>query len=310
MKLIKCKPVRIPTIWAGCRLSVIRGYDCNEKIGIIREVCSYPGSENLIETCDYHDMNLRDLIDNHHQEIMGDDPSEHLLRAAYIDSSQDLSIQVHPNDEQAKLVNDYGKNECWYILDCGADASIIAGVSTDNLKEIRGSITNGTLDKYLIKIPVKPGDFAMIPAGLVHACGGNILALEVGSFGGITYRVYDYGRPRPLDIEKSLEVMDTSLRCELKHFPIEVITDSKTRNAIINKDFVVDIIDVSDGYEISDNKHYLVIVCIHNNCEVLTEDEHYHLEFTGSIIVPAIKTNVKIVGNARLLMCYRNPGSR
>ena len=213
---IRLEPVYKKAIWAGERLKKIRGLQ-EDGIGICREVCAYKGSENRVEEGQFKGCRIDQVIADYRRELMGPDDSGQLVRVAYMDTREDLSIQVHPNEDQAERIGDFEKSESWYILEADPGAYITAGVNCSDKATLRSAAESGDMEQYLVRIPVKAGDFAMIPAGLVHACGKNMLALEVGSFGGITYRLYDYGRGRPLDLDKGMEILDPSLRCELVH---------------------------------------------------------------------------------------------
>ena len=129
-------------------------------------------------------------------DILGPDYTLHeMLRLAYLDSQDALSIQVHPDDDYAKKHdNDFGKYESWYIIDALPNASLVAGTNISNQEIIKKALKNGTLDQYLQKWPVKKGDYIIIPQGMIHALGKGILALEIGTNSNTTYRFYDYQR--------------------------------------------------------------------------------------------------------------------
>ena len=136
MKPLRLEPVYKESIWAGSRLSKIRGLSA-PGIGIAREVCAYRGSENRVRDGEYAGQSIAELIREKGVQLMGDDASGQLVRVAYIDAREDLSVQVHPNEVQARAVGDYEKSEAWYILEAGEGASIIAGVNTADEKRLR-----------------------------------------------------------------------------------------------------------------------------------------------------------------------------
>ena len=103
MKPLRLQPVYIKTIWAGHTLHDIRSLP-EEGIGIAREVCAYKNSENLIAEGEYQGKSIKELIQEHHEELMGRDDSNQLIRAAYIDAIEDLSIQVHPKETDAAIL--------------------------------------------------------------------------------------------------------------------------------------------------------------------------------------------------------------
>lgn len=130
------------------------------------------------------------------------------LLVKYIFTSERLSIQVHPNDAEAEergLAG--GKEECWYILDAAPDATLGIGVreALDG-ERLRNAALSGEIERLMDWKPVKPGDFFFVPAGTVHAIGAGISLVEVQQNVDVTYRLYDYGRPRELHLEDGVAV--------------------------------------------------------------------------------------------------------
>ena len=126
-----------------------------------------------------------------------------------IQANETLSVQVHPDDDYARLhEHSAGKTECWYVLDAVPDAKIIYGLQKDYRRsELETAIRNNTLERCLCSVPVSKGDFIFIPAGTVHAIQGGLRLLEVQQSSDITYRLYDWGRPREVHIQKGLDVL-------------------------------------------------------------------------------------------------------
>lgn len=130
------------------------------------------------------------------------------LLVKYIFTSERLSIQVHPNDAQAVARGlARGKEEIWYILDCEPGATLgiglIAPLTPD---QFRAAAQDGSLEQWIDWKPVKPGDCYFIPAGTVHAIGAGITLAEIQQNADVTYRLYDYGRPRELHLEDGVAV--------------------------------------------------------------------------------------------------------
>ena len=140
-------------------------------------------------------------------EIWFDPPSEVAgLLVKFIFTDAALSVQVHPDDAQAPPGH-RGKNECWYILDAEPGATIAVGLEREmSGEELRAAALDGSIEDALARIEVAPGDFFSIPAGTIHAIGAGISLLEVQQNSDITYRLYDYGRPRELHLEDALRV--------------------------------------------------------------------------------------------------------
>ena len=139
------------------------------------------------------------------------DGAELPLLAKYIFTSERLTIQVHPNDEQARARGlAQGKNECWYILDAESDATLGLGLTHELERDaLREAALDGSIEELVEWQPVKPGDFFFVPAGTVHAIGGGISLLEFQQNADVTYRLYDYGRPRELHLEDAVAVANT-----------------------------------------------------------------------------------------------------
>lgn len=146
--------------------------------------------------------------------------NDYPLLVKLIQANDTLSVQVHPNDEYAKRVeNSLGKTECWYILDANPDATLVCGLNKNYTKqELQVAINNKKLEDCLQYVPVEKGDLVFIPAGTVHAIQGGIRLLEVQESSDITYRLYDWGRPRELHIEKGLEVTKCDAPNPVKKF--------------------------------------------------------------------------------------------
>ena len=132
------------------------------------------------------------------------------LLVKLIQADDTLSVQVHPNDEYAmKNENSPGKTECWYILDAKPGATLVCGLKkTYSPEEITDAISKNTLDDMLRYVPVKKGDFLFIASGTVHAIQGGLRLLEVQQPSDITYRLYDWGRPREMHITKGVAVIN------------------------------------------------------------------------------------------------------
>lgn len=123
-----------------------------------------------------------------------------------IDSAAPLSVQLHPDDAlAARVEGTLGKTEMWYILDCEEGATLYIGLSRDITgRRLRNALNNGTILEYMNAVKVKKGESYLVPAGTLHCIGAGITLLEVQENSAVTYRVYDYGRPRELHTQKAL----------------------------------------------------------------------------------------------------------
>jgi mannose-6-phosphate isomerase len=166
------------------------------------------------------------------------------LMIKYIFTSEKLSVQVHPSDEQARdagLLK--GKEECWYILDAEPGATVgIGTVEKLSDDELREASLSGSIEQLLDWKPVKVGDFFYISAGTVHAIGAGVSLIEIQQNSDITYRLFDYGRPRELHLDAGVGVSNAEPYADTfcQHFTIEtqrlVVDGPKFRLAITGGD--------------------------------------------------------------------------
>ena len=141
-------------------------------------------------------------------EVWFTDGAELPLLAKYIFTSERLSIQVHPDDEQARTRGlPRGKSECWYILDAEPGATLGLGLTREADKdELRATALDGSIEQLMDWRPVAAGDFVFVPSGTIHAIGAGISLLEFQQNSDVTYRLYDYGRPRELHLDDAVAV--------------------------------------------------------------------------------------------------------
>jgi mannose-6-phosphate isomerase len=139
-------------------------------------------------------------------KVVGDN---YPLLLKIIQANENLSVQVHPDDEYAKRVeNTYGKTECWYILDAEPGATLVCGLNKKYTKEeLQVAIKNTKIESCLRYVPVDKGDFVFIPSGTVHTIQKGIKLLEIQEPSVITYRLYDWERDRLIEVEKGIQVI-------------------------------------------------------------------------------------------------------
>ncbi|NLB36373.1 MAG: class I mannose-6-phosphate isomerase [Clostridiales bacterium] len=217
---LKLKPAVSSTIWGGRRLIdeySIKTDKCNAAEAWV--LSCHPSGQSVVENGELAGTPLGEIFARD-KSICGTNAarfSEFPILIKLIDARDNLSIQVHPQEEYARRVEQQaGKTECWYILDCDEGAELIVGFKENITSEqFKKAIEDDTLLDFVRKIKVKKGDFFFIEAGTLHAICKGILLVEVQQNSNTTYRVYDYnrvgadGKPRALHIEKSVAVTNT-----------------------------------------------------------------------------------------------------
>lgn len=212
--ILKMVPVFMEKIWGGDRLNTVFGYDIPcANTGECWAISGYPGGDCAVENPEFAGQTLSSLWKTR-RDLFGNLPGDMFpLLVKIIDAKEDLSIQVHPDDAYAAVHADgsKGKTECWCVLDCDEDASIIIGHNASTKEEMVRMVAENRWNDLLRQIPIQKGDFFQIDPGCLHAIKAGTLIFETQQSSDVTYRFYDYGRlqdgkPRPLHIEHSMAV--------------------------------------------------------------------------------------------------------
>ncbi len=222
MYIIKLKPAFKDYLWGGTRLRDDFGLDCClEKIAECWMLSCHKDGNSTVQNGEYAGLTLKEAIEKSETSLIGKNAEafeDFPILIKLIDAKQNLSIQVHPNDEYAlNNEGEFGKTEMWYVVDCDEGAYLYYGFKETITKEqFKAAIENNTLTDILNKVEVKKGDCFFIEAGTVHAIGAGLLIAEIQQNSNTTYRVYDYarvgadGKPRELHTEEALEVTVTA----------------------------------------------------------------------------------------------------
>jgi len=144
--------------------------------------------------------------------VTGDLGGEFPLLVKLLFPEEKLSVQVHPDDAQAEAMGETrGKTECWYVLEAAPEAYVSLGLKDGvAVTDVAASVADGTMEALIEQVPVAVGDMLFVDAGTVHAIGPGVVLLETQQTSDVTYRLYDYGRPRELHLEKGLKVIRTN----------------------------------------------------------------------------------------------------
>lgn len=212
--LIFLKPIFHEKIWGGTRLNTVFNYEIpSDKTGECWAISAHKNGDCEVTQGPLAGKTLSELW-THHRELFGNIEGDCFpLLTKILDASDDLSVQVHPDDEYGlKHEGELGKTECWYILDADEDAELIFGHHAKTKEEFIKQIESNNWDQLLRKVKVKKGDFFHVPTGTIHALKKGTLVLETQQSSDTTYRLYDYDRlgddgcPRPLHLKQSIDV--------------------------------------------------------------------------------------------------------
>lgn len=214
-EIIFLDPVCTHNIWGGTKLREEFGYPIEgDDIGECWGISAHPNGDGTVRNGAFAGMKFSEVWEKHPEVFGNIDYDRFPLLTKIIDARDDLSIQVHPDDAYAKVNENgsFGKTECWYIVDCPENATLVIGHNAKTKEELADMIHEGRWKEFIREIPVKKGDFLQIDPGTVHAIKGGLLILETQQNSDITYRVYDYdrlsnGKPREIHVEKSIDVI-------------------------------------------------------------------------------------------------------
>ena len=207
------------TIWGGEKLTPFSGKD-NKKIGHLYSLISNGEFESEILNGEYKGQLFRKYFDENKSRFGLENYKAFPFLLALVDATDDLSLQVHPNDRMAKELEnaDFGKHESWYFLDAPKSGKIFDGCKVKTSEELREKVAQNKYDDVIDYLEVKTGDYVYIQAGTMHAMAAGSLVYEIEENCNATYRVYDFertdkdGKKRPLQTENALKSIDVSLK--------------------------------------------------------------------------------------------------
>lgn len=295
-------------IWGGNRLreDFFKVSD-KDRIAETWELSCHPDGESIISNGEFKGKTLSEYIEIKGKKILGTNfkGGDFPILIKFIDAKDNLSVQVHPNDEYARRVeNSFGKTEMWYIIDCEEGATLVCGFKGNPSKdEIRARIENDTIMEILNSVPVKKGDVFFIEAGTVHAIGKNILIAEIQQNSNTTYRLYDFGRGREVHIDKSLDVIDTNLGKATPQYETIVKDDYSIRKLVECNYFKTNLIKVFTqivNNVNSDTFHSLTF--LDGNAVLKYADMELSVQKGDSIFIPANFGDYTIFGKTEYIL--------
>ena len=301
---IKFENLYYERIWGGKDLEKFRN---NVPEGVIGESWDIACHKN--GTGELKGKGFDEVIKEYGNKFLGNSISideDFPLLIKLITAKDKLSVQVHPNDEYAKKIeNDLGKTEAWYVVDAEEGASLIVGTKDCDKETFKKAIEDGNLDKYLNKIPVKKGDFFYVQSGLVHAICEGILIAEIQQSSDTTYRVYDYNRGREIHVEKALDVIDFSLKGENTQ-GITIKNDGYDKTYLcLGEYFTIQKYEVNTSVkEASDEDRFYLFTCVDGEGTIKYNGGEEKISMGDSIFIPASLGEYELCGKFTLLKSY------
>lgn len=303
---IKFRPITQYRIWGGNKLNAFVPKELQlDRLGEIWSLSAVKGAESVVVNGPLKGRNLQELLDTQAERLMGSAlaqkyGTEFPLLIKFIDAAEALSVQVHPNDEQARALHDsFGKSEMWYIVSAEPDAELTIGFKSGvDAEAYQTALANENLESVLNQIPVEKGDAVYIPAGRVHAIGAGIVLAEIQQTSDVTYRIYDYnrldkdGQKRELHTDLALKAIDFNPIDEIKTAYRSI--QNEMTELVVSPYFKTQIFKGKGQWTVSDNQNMRIFVCTGGEIKMKTADETTVLTAYESLLIPACLANYEV----------------
>ncbi len=308
---IKFIPIFKEKIWGGTKLkSVLNKKLQSNKVGETWEVSGFKNNLSVVLNGHLSGRNINEILEVYKQDLVGKKIYESFgnffpLLIKFIDASEDLSVQVHPDDDFAmEKHNENGKNEMWFVVDADADAEIIVGVKKSLSKnEYLKYTEEKKLRNVLNFVKVKKGDAIFIPAGRIHAIMKGVLLAEIQQNSDLTYRIYDwdrkddYGKSRELHTEFASEVVELEKQSD---YLIDYNYKNEFSELESNKYFTTNFIRFSNNlkkdYSLKDS--FVILMCIAGSFNVKYREGYVSVQKGETVLIPASLKKLELIPKA------------
>lgn len=313
---LQFQPILKERIWGGTKLKSILNKPITSSItGESWELSTVDGDVSVIANGDFVGKSLIAVIDQYPNEILGTRVFQNFgkqfpLLFKYIDAREDLSIQVHPNDELAKARhNSFGKTEMWYVMQADDDSNLIVGFKKDsNAAEYIENLNNNTLLSILDTVPVEVGDVFFLETGTVHAIGAGLVIAEIQQTSDITYRLYDFdrvdaqGKTRELHVDLALDAINYKKIEAQKYYQKQ----ENTANEMVDCNyFTTNYIPLSGAMKFEkDGTSFHVYMCTEGAFSMEHDGQEHQYKKGDTVLLPAAILSYQFTGNASILEIY------
>ena len=315
---LKFQPILKDKIWGGHKLQqLLNKPTTSTEAGESWEISDVEGDTSVVANGPLKGSSLKALLESYTSDLLGEKNFRQFgtkfpLLIKFIDAKQDLSVQLHPNDQLAKeRHNSFGKTEMWYVVQADPDSNLIVGVNQDMTQELYlKHLEAKTLQSILNFDAVKPGDTYFIEVGRIHAIGAGVLLAEIQQTSDITYRVYDWdrvdseGKERELHNDIALEAFDFEMP---DNFRVKYSLDSNTSTELVSCPyFTTNVLEVNAPIQ-KENNHdsFMIYMCVEGAASLEVDGAVTEFSMGETILVPACIQRFSISANhAKLLEVY------
>lgn len=312
---LKFQPIYKEKLWGGQKIKSMLGKDFGSlpNCGESWELSGVAGDVSVVANGPLAGTDLDQLLAGAGEALMGKrvyaaSPNEFPLLIKFLDANDDLSIQVHPNDEQAKAMHGcLGKTEMWYILQADANAKLIAGFNKNTSREeYQERLANKRLKEILNEEQVAAGDVFFIPAGRVHTIGKGILLAEIQQTSDVTYRIYDFdrvdanGQKRALHTAQALEVIDFKKH---EHYKSSYSNQQNQVNQLVSDVyFETNKLQLTQALtrELQELDSFVIYICIEGSGSITAGGTSVAIKQGETVLVPACIASIQLQPDANL----------
>ena len=318
MEIIKFRPILKQVLWGGNKIIPFKQLDAEmEQVGESWEVSGVKDNESIVANGQYEGMKLNDLVALLKGDLVGKENYERFgnefpLLIKFIDASKQLSIQVHPNDEQAKAKGlKRGKTEMWYIMESAPDATLLSGLKcTITPEEYKAMVENNTITDALCEYRVSEGDVFYLPAGRIHSIGAGTFLAEIHETSDVTYRIYDFkrkdkdGNYRQLHTEAAAECIDYSVENDYRT-KYEARKNEGVELAQCTH-FTTSVYDLDEPMLLDYSKldSFVVLIALSGECTLSTGDAETQLRAGETVLLPATTQTLSVSGTVKFLETF------
>lgn len=315
---LKFHPILKEKIWGGEKLNKLLHKSSElSNIGESWEISDVDGDISVVSNGELKGQSLKDLLDTYTSDLIGEKNFKTFgkkfpLLIKFIDAKDDLSIQLHPNDElAAKRHNSFGKTEMWYVMQADEDSNLIVGFNQEmNKEKYLEHLKAKTLTEILNFDKVSAGDTYFIEVGRVHAIGAGVLLAEIQQTSDITYRVYDWdrvddqGNERELHNDIAIDAFDFNMADD---FRVSYDKTNNQSNLMVDCPyFKTSFLQVSQPLErINTKDSFFIYMCVEGEASIETDGHVETIQTGETVLIPAALKSYKISSNnAKLLEVY------
>ena len=307
---LKFAPILKQTLWGGDRIVPFKHLN-NDATGIGEswEISGVEGDESVVANGPDQGSTLTEMVRRYREELVGEANYHRFgnkfpLLIKFIDAKQDLSIQVHPNDQLAKKRhNSFGKTEMWYVVDADKGAKLRSGFSQEiTPKEYKDRVHNHTIADVLQEYEIDAGDVFFLPAGRIHSIGAGAFIAEIQQTSDITYRIYDFnrkdanGKTRELHTELAREAIDYEVPDDYrtayeatKDEPVELVACPY---------FTTSLYDMTEEIhcDYSELDSFVILICVEGSCRLIDDEKNeITLKAGETVLLPATTQEATII---------------